>query len=91
MEVQILKRFRENDDPTLGLVDGKQLETLSKEELISAGKKRGVDLQMLCHVGAIDRRQEKAGTCNYTLLQVSRWCLEHVIYKASITWLPHSV
>ena len=40
MEVQILKRFRENDDPTLGLVDGKQLETLSKEELISAGKKR---------------------------------------------------
>ena len=58
MEVQILKRFRENDDPTFGLVDGKKLETFSTEDLISAGKKRGVDLQMLCQVGAIDPRQE---------------------------------
>ena len=54
----ILRKYRENEDPELGSVDGKKIETLTKEELIKATKKRGVDPMVLCELGAIDPRQE---------------------------------
>ena len=57
-EMEILKKFRENEDPTLGQIDGKSIETLHKEELIKEAKKRGVDPINLCNLGAIDPRQE---------------------------------
>ena len=58
MEMEILKKFRENEDPTLGQIDGKSIETFNKEELIKEAKKRGVDPLNLCNLGAIDPRQE---------------------------------
>ena len=39
MELEVLKRFREDDNPTLGEIDRKSVETLSREELIKLCKK----------------------------------------------------
>ena len=54
----ILRKYRENEDPELGSVDEKNIATLSKEEIIKATKKRGVDPMVLCELGAIDPQQE---------------------------------
>ena len=58
MELEILKRFREDENPALGEIEGKRIETLSREELIKLCKKQGIDPVKLCHLGAIDPRQE---------------------------------
>lgn len=58
MELQILKKFRENDDPELLKVSGKSIETLSKDEIIVELEKLGINGVELCSLGAIDPRQE---------------------------------
>ena len=46
----MLKKFCENENPTLGEIDGKSVETLSREELIKLCKKQGDDPVKLCHL-----------------------------------------
>ena len=56
----MLKKFRGDENPSLGEKDSKSVETLSKEEqlLIKLCKKQGVDPITLSHLGAIDPRKE---------------------------------
>lgn len=58
MELQILKKFRGNDNPELLKVSGTSIETLSKDEIIVELEKLGINGVELCSLGAIDPRQE---------------------------------
>ena len=58
MEIGILRKFRKNDDPELGSINGENISTLKKEELVRECKKFGVDPLTLCELGVIDSRQE---------------------------------
>ena len=56
--VQILELYRDNDDPDLGELDGKSLQTLSRDENLQCLKERGIDGLRLCRLGLIDPRPE---------------------------------
>ena len=56
--VKVLELCRDNDDPQLRELNGKPLETLSKDENLDELKKRGIDGLRLCRLGLIDPRPE---------------------------------
>ena len=56
--MKVLELYRDNDDPQLRELDGKPLETLSKDENLDELKKRGIDGLRLCRLGLIDPRPE---------------------------------
>lgn len=70
MEIQVLKKFRGNDDPELSKVDGKSIETLSKEELMKHLEQCGINGGELCDLGAIDPRQENLAALLHYALEV---------------------
>lgn len=52
--VKILKKFRDEEDPDMGSLDGKSYETLSKSECLDELKKYGIDSLELCRLGNIN-------------------------------------
>ena len=56
--VRILELYRDNDDPELRVLNGKTLETFSREENLHELKIRNIDGLRLCRLGLIDPRPE---------------------------------
>ncbi len=59
MELEILKRFRDKENPELGCFKGNDITTLSKSELLEALDGHRVDGLDLCRLGGIDPRREE--------------------------------
>ena len=65
-----LKKFRDNEDPELRKISGKNIETLGKEEILKELEKCGVNGVELCALGAIDPRQENLAVLLHYALDV---------------------
>lgn len=58
MELEILEKFRDIDDPELSELNGNTVSILSKDECVEELKKRKIDALKLCKIGGIDPRTE---------------------------------
>ena len=56
--VKILEMYRDNEDPDLRVLNGRSLETLSRDETLKELENRGIDRLRLCRLGSIDPRPE---------------------------------
>ena len=56
--VKILEMYRDNEDPNLRVLNGRSLETLSRDENLTELENRGIEGLRLCRLGSIDPRPE---------------------------------
>ena len=54
----ILRKFREDDDPELGTIDGQCLSTFSKAEICEIAREKGVDIEEILFISGIEDTRE---------------------------------
>ena len=52
--LKVLKRFRDEEDPEMGLYEDKPYETLSNAQCIQILEKHGIDALEMCRLGNIN-------------------------------------
>ena len=69
--MEVLKKYRADDDPHLKKLKGQELSTLSKEEIKMELEALGIDVEPLCIIGNVPNEEEHTCKLLHYALDVS--------------------